>query len=315
MGVPPFQTLMLPVLEASAQGETSISEVVETVAASFGLSEEEKSQLLPSGKQTILKNRAQWAKFYLSKAGLIDTPKKGVFKASSVGLELLKTNPKSIDTKFLLQYPAFAEFHNSSKSTTSENEIVESQNQSSEISVTPEISATPDELLESTHQQIVTALRSELFSKIMENTPLFFEHLIVDLLVAMGYGGNHHDAAKQLGKSGDGGVDGVIKEDVLGLDMIYVQAKRYAPDNSIGRPAIQNFVGSLVGHGATKGVFVTTSFYTKEALEYVKKVPQRVVLIDGTQLTNLMIQFKLGIRTVQTFELQKVDEDYVLDGY
>jgi restriction system protein len=252
VAIPDYQTLMLPVLKLAAAGETRVPTAAKTIADAFGLTDAEREEMLPSGRQRILHNRIHWAKFYMSKAGLIDSPKRGVFKASGEGLKVLASPPPNIDVEFLKKYPSFVDFLNASSagSPTDEKEAA---------TVASGSPATPEEQVDAAQKVLHAALRADLLQRIADNSALFFEGLIVDLLVAMGYGGTHENAALRLGKSGDGGVDGVIDEDRLGLDRIYVQAKRYDPGNGVGRQAVQGFVGSLVGFGATKGVFVTTS--------------------------------------------------------
>jgi len=306
MTIPDYQDLMLPVLRYAAMGEQRVPHVSEMIADDLGLSENEREELLPSGRQRILHNRVHWAKFYMSKAGLIDSPARGRFVASEAGKRLLETNPEKLNTQVLLQIPEFAEFYRSSnKQNTGSTSAETTQNEpvSSET-------ATPEEQIESAYRSLNAALRADLLDRIRENSPAFFEKLIVDLLVAMGYGGSHKNAAEQLGRTGDGGIDGVINEDRLGLDRIYVQAKRYAEENTIGRPAVQGFVGSLVGFGATKGVFVTASSFSSGAINYVKNLPQRVILIDGTRLADLMIEHGVGTRAHRTIQIQRLDEDF-----
>ncbi len=240
-GIPDYQSLMLPLLEVAAKGETSVPLAEADIAARFGLSEAEREELLPSGKQRVLHNRIHWAKFYLTKAGFLESPRRGRFVITTGGQKLLSNPPARVDTQFLLTVPAFREFYRN--------------NQAEEATeVTPSVvppTSTPEEVVESAYTATQAALRAELLERILQNTPTLFESLIVDLLV--GYGGSRRNAATQLGRSGDGGVDGVINEDVLGLDRVYVQAKRYGQNSSVGRPEVQAFVGSLVGLGASKG--------------------------------------------------------------
>jgi restriction system protein len=256
MTIPDYQALMLPLLKRAAHGELRVLEAEKLMGDEFGLTPEEQNQLLPSGKQRVLHNRAHWAKFYLMKAGLVKFPGRGTFVATDAGRALLASNPNKIDVEVLRKYPSFEEFYSGSHEPT--DKILGNVSAPSGPSVT--LSAiTPEEQIEKAFVAVQSALRAELLQRIMQNTPAFFEGLIIELLVKMGYGGSRPDAAAQLGRSGDGGVDGVINEDRLGLDRVYLQAKRYADGNNIGRPDVQKFVGSLVGMGATKGVFVTTS--------------------------------------------------------
>jgi restriction system protein len=262
---------------------------------------------LSSGKQRVLHNRIHWAKFYMAKAGLIDTPSRGRFTASQAGKDLLATNPSRVDVSVLMRMPEFRQFYR--------NEGIQPGEGGHPASTqTPAVDgSTPEEQIDAAQQALLSALRAELLDRIIANTPSFFEQLIVSLLVAMGYGGSHKNAAAQLGRSGDGGVDGVINEDPLGLDRVYVQAKRYAPANTIGRPDVQGFVGSLVGLGASKGVFVTTSSFSPQAREFVKHLSQRVVLIDGQALTELLVEHGVGVRTFRTVEVKRLDEDFFLE--
>ena len=306
MAIPDYQTLMLPVLAVAAEGEMRVPAAAEKIADKLGLSGVEREEMLPSGKQRLLHNRVHWAKFYMSKAGLIASPKRGVFVATEAGLALLKQNPTKIDLDTLKGYASFSEFYNQAGTA-------EEPEQNAAITGAAASGATPEEQIDAASSLLASALKADLLVRIVEQTPAFFERLIVELLVAMGYGGSHEDAARQLGKSGDGGIDGVIDEDRLGLDRIYVQAKRYALGSSVGRPEIQGFVGSLVGLGATKGVFVTTSTFSKQAQEYARGLQQRVILIDGERLTELMIEFDVGVRRYRSVEVKRVDEDFFAD--
>ncbi len=261
--IPDYQTLMLPVLRVAAEGETRVAEVAERIANDLGLTPEEREELLPSGRQRLLHNRIHWAKFYMSKAGLIASPARGRFIATEKGKALLATVPERIDVGLLMQEPEFREFYRNEGGATGQEGAI--------VKISDPVSATtPEEQIDVAHAALMAALRDELLQRILANSPAFFEQLIVDLLVAMGYGGSHKDAAAQLGRSGDGGVDGIVNEDRLGLDRIYVQAKRYAPGSPVGRPDVNGFVGSLVGLGATKGVFVTTSTFSQPARDYVR---------------------------------------------
>lgn len=300
MSIPDYQALMLPVLELASKGETSVPLVEAEIAARFGLSDEERQQMLPSGKQRVLHNRIHWAKFYLTKAGLLESPKRGRFVITAAGQQVLANPPANLDTKHLLTIPTFRDFYRG-------GEDAEAVAPTNEVELP---SATPEEVVEVAHKAVHFALRADLLDRILQNSPSFFEQVIVELLVAMGYGGSHRNASEQLGKSGDGGVDGVINEDVLGLDRVYVQAKRYAPGSSVGRPEIQAFTGSLVGLGASKGVFVTTSTFSSQASEFASRIPQRVILIDGKRLTELMIEHGVGVRSSRMIEFKRLDEDF-----
>jgi restriction system protein len=308
MPIPDYQTLMLPLLKLATEGETRIPEVDGRLADQFGLSAEERDALLPSGRQKVLHNRMHWAKFYMSKAGLVDTPRRGRFVASAAGRALLARNPSHIDVALLQDYPAFREFYKNEGTSVASSPA--SPASAAVTAPAPAPTTTPEEQIEAAHAALQSALRADLLQRILQNTPHFFEQVIVDLLVAMGYGGSHRNAAQQLGRSGDGGVDGVINEDRLGLDRVYVQAKRHAPANSIGRPDVQAFVGSLVGLGATKGVFVTTSSFSSQANEFVQHLSQRVILIDGLRLADLMIEHNVGVRVARSVEFKRLDEDF-----
>src|SRR5579872_4735834 len=299
-GIPDYQSLMLPVLEVASKGETSVPLAADAIADRVGLSQSEREELLPSGKQHLLHNRVHWAKFYLSKAGLLESPRRGRFVISAAGRKLLSNPPERLDTKYLLSVPAFHDFYKSGQAAELE-----------EAATQPDTSkSTPEEVIEAAYKTARAALQAELLDRILQNSPTFFEGLIVDLLVAMGYGGSHRNAATQLGRTGDGGVDGVINEDVLGLDRVYVQAKRYGTGSSVGRPEVQAFIGSLVGLGASKGVFVTTSTFSTQATEFVSRIPQRVILIDGKRLTELMIEHGVGVRSSRVLEFKRLDEDF-----
>jgi restriction system protein len=306
MSIPDYQTLMLPLLRRAASGETSVPEIEGPLAEEFGLSPEERNELLPSGRQKVIHNRIHWAKFYLSKAGLVESPRRGRFVATELGKKTLASNPPRIDLELLMEYPSFREFYTSS-GTSATNSSDDDPSVPAKRSIP---NRTPEEEIDSAYIALQSALRSDLLQRIMQNSPTFFEGVIVDLLVAMGYGGSHRNAATQLGRTGDGGVDGVINEDRLGLDRVYVQAKRFAPGNSVGRPDVQAFVGSLVGLGATKGVFVTTSSFSQQAVDFVRHLTQRVILIDGDRLTALMIEHSVGVRTNRAIEFKRIDEDY-----
>lgn len=300
MPIPDYQSLMLPVLEIAAKGETSVPSAEAEIATRFSLSAEERGEMLPSGKQRVLHNRIHWAKFYLSKAGLLDSPRRGRFITSAAGRELLAHPPETLDTHYLLTIPRFHDFYRNG-ATDDETEGL--------VAAAPSTS-TPEEIAEAAYDTANTALRADLLDRILQNTPGFFERVIVDLLLAIGYGGSLKSASEQLGKSGDGGVDGVINEDRLGLDRIYVQAKCYAPDRTVGRPEVQGFIGSLVGLGAVKGVFVATSSFSAQAIEFAARIPQRVILIDGKRLTELMIEHSVGVRTNRLLEFKRLDEDF-----
>lgn len=300
--IPDYQSLMLPLLRLVSDGlEHKYRDLIENLATEFHVTDDERKELLASGNQPIFDNRVGWAKTYLKKAGLLDSPKRATFVITDIGLQTLKKNLDRIDAKYLRQFPAFLEFQNASRN---ENENVE------EITTLEPIEQTPEENLDKAYQRIRKSLASELINRVVDLSPTFFERLVVELLVKMGYGGSIKDAGKAIGKSGDEGIDGTIKEDKLGLDIIYIQAKRWKPGNVVGRPELHKFVGALAGQGAKKGIFITTSNFTKEALEYTPKNETKIVLIDGEQLAQLMIDYNLGCTTQQIYELKKIDSDY-----
>jgi restriction system protein len=300
--IPDYQTLMLPLLKlVSDKKEHKYRDLIENLATEFNITDEERKELLASGNQAIFDNRVGWAKTYLKKAGLLDSPKRATFVITQIGLETLRKKPSRIDAKYLRQFDSFLEFQNASRNANeSEEEVInESINEQ-----------TPEENLDQAYQRIRKSLAVELLNRVVELSPTFFERLVVELLVKMGYGGSIKDAGKAIGKSGDEGIDGTIKEDKLGLDIIYIQAKRWRPGNVVGRPELHKFVGALAGQGAKKGIFITTSNFTKEAIEYTPKNETKIVLIDGELLAQLMIDYNLGCTTQQTYELKKIDSDY-----
>jgi restriction system protein len=305
MTIPDYQSLMLPVLRIAAEGETKVPDAAERIADELGLTQAERDEILPSGRQRILHNRIHWAKFYMTKAGLIDSPARGRFVASAEGRRLLAGNPQAIDVDTLRAFPTFVQFYEASRAETASDTPM--------LPTAPEATATPEEQIDLAQSVLHAALKADLLQRILAQSPSFFERAIVDLLVAMGYGGSHEDAARRIGKSGDGGIDGVIDEDRLGLDRIYVQAKRYAPHVGVGRPEVQAFVGSLVGNGASKGVFVTTSSFSAPATDFVRHLPQRVILIDGDRLADLMIEHGVGVRVARTVEVKRLDEDFFVE--
>ncbi|GAB6010388.1 restriction endonuclease [Dysgonomonas reticulitermitis] len=300
--IPSYQAIMLPLLKAvQDKKEYRLNDIIEQLADEFKLTEDDRKELLPSGQTFLFGNRVGWARTYLKKSGLIDSPKRGFICITKRGLAALKQKPKEINVAFLKQYPEFLEFQNlkrddvSSTSTDNQNEIS---------------AQTPEEVLENSYQNIRKSLAQELLDKVTKLSPSFFEKLVVELLVKMGYGGSMKDAGKAIGKSGDEGIDGTIKEDKLGLDIIYIQAKRWQSGNIVGRPEIHRFIGALAGQGAKKGVFITTSSFSKDALEYVPRNETKIVLIDGFQIAQLMIDYNLGVATQHVYEIKKIDSDY-----
>ncbi|HEY2467139.1 MAG TPA: restriction endonuclease [Terracidiphilus sp.] len=302
MAVPDYQSLMLPVLQVAGDGqEHTIPEVSEIVANVLALPNEDRSELLPSGKQRKLVNRISWAKIYMAKAGLLEAVGRGKFKITTRGAALLKTNPTRIDIAVLSQYPEFLEFRERSKPNKTD------MASGSEPEV-PTAQQTPQEVLESSYQALHAQVAEDLLERIAKVSPPFFEKLVVDLLVAMGYGGSRKDAGQAIGKSGDDGIDGIIKEDRLGLDAVYIQAKRWK--GTVGRPDVQSFAGSLEGHRARKGVFITPSQFSMEAREYVNRIEKKIILIDGERLADLCLEFGIGVEPVTTYKVQRIDSDY-----
>mgnify|MGYP003594081254 FL=1 len=297
--IPDFQTIMLPLLkEISNRNEFTAKDVNSNLSKYFNLTDDELQEMLPSGKQAVFVNRVAWAKAHLKIAGLLESPKRGSFKITPKGLEVLNQNPEIINLKFLKTLPDYIEYLESSKS----------DEKTTDVNSETEDVKTPEELIEQSFLTIQKALSQELITKVKSCSPYFFENLVVELLVKMGYGGSLSDAGKAIGKSGDEGIDGIIKEDKLGLDIIYIQAKRW--EGNIGRPEIQKFVGALAGQGAKKGIFITTSKFTPDALNYIPRNETKIVLIDGEKLTRLMIEYNLGVSTHNIYELKKMDIDY-----
>jgi len=297
LAVPGFQTWFTPFLKALSDGQVHlITDLYQELADQMKLTPEDKKELLPSGKQQTYKNRIGWARTYLSKAGLVEVPNRGECRITSEGLSVLSNSKEDIDVKYLKRYTTFVSFHQVSKTSTQEDA---SNNDSI---------ASPDETLEMAYLELRNALRQEVLDKVKKSPPDFFESLVIELLVRMGYGGSQEDAGQTLGRSGDGGIDGKIKEDRLGLDFICVQAKRW--ESNVGRPIVQAFAGSLDGFRARKGVLITTSGFTKEAIEYVKMIGKSIVLIDGEELTRLMFEYDLGVTPVKHYVLKKLDHDY-----
>lgn len=301
--IPDFQSIMLPLLRELADGkEHTFRELTDTLAKVFNLSDQERREMLSSGAQEVFSNRVAWAKTYLKKAGLIVSLRRSIFVLTEEGINVLKSNPEKINIAYLKKYETFLKFKNINTAEKKED-LSEKPNHDNTHS-------TPEEDLEDAYNAIRSALASELLEKVMGLSPQFFERLVIDLLVTMGYGGSVSDAGRAVGKSGDEGIDGIIKEDKLGLDIIYIQAKRWKPGTVVGRPEIQKFVGALAGQGAKKGIFITTSQFTKEAVDYNPKNETKIVLIDGDKLSQLMIDYNIGCSVQRTFELKKIDNDY-----
>lgn len=302
MTVPDFQTIMLPLLQCFSDGqEHSTQELLDNLAKKFSLNEEELNVLLPSGKQTIFYNRVGWARTYLTKAGLLEMSRRSYYRITERGRQVLARKPSRIDMKFLEQFPEYIEFR---ERESGRRKPKESIGETSE--------KTPEEILEDAYEEIRDGLAQELLGLVKQSTPSFFERLVVELLVKMGYGGSRRDAARAVGQVGDEGIDGIIDEDRLGLDTIYIQAKKW--DNVVGRPEIQKFVGALMGKRAKKGIFITTSSFSADAVNYVSSIDAKIVLIDGKRLVDLMIDYDLGVTPVINYQLKRIDSDYFGNG-
>ncbi|MBF0103730.1 MAG: restriction endonuclease [Deltaproteobacteria bacterium] len=296
MTVPDYQTLMLPVLEIlSDQKIYHHTDLVDRICDVFKLTDKERRELLPSGNQTYILNRVGWARSYLKQAGLLHQPERGKIQITPRGIELLKNKPTRIDNKFLMKFDEFQEFRNRSHKNRDNTPTLDD-------------TKTPQEHLENAYQVLNSELSQDILNRIKDLRPQFFEKLVVDLMIAMGYGGAESDSGQVTALTGDEGIDGIIKEDKLGLDVIYLQAKRW--ENPVSRPEIQKFVGALTGKRAKKGVFITTSRFTSEAIEYAKNLDCKVILIDGDRLADLMIRFNVGVQTDKVCEIKKTDEDY-----
>lgn len=302
MAVPDYQSLMLPLLQFAADGvDHTLAQAADVIAEKCALSEEDRNEMLPSGGQRKLFNRIAWSRSYMVKAGLLEASGRGKFRITDRGLAALKTKPRKINVEFLNQYPEFVNFRTGGRvATVDPSEAIEAS-----VAVSQQ---TPQELLEISYQSLYRQIGQELLDKISAASPRFFEKLVVDLLVAMGYGGSRKDAGQAIGRSGDDGIDGIIKEDRLGLDAVYIQAKRWKA--TVGRPDVQSFAGSLEGHRARKGVFITTSLFSSEAKEYVNRIEKKIILIDGAQLANLSIEFGIGVASVINYKIQRIDLDY-----
>ncbi len=290
--IPDFQTIMLPLMKLVSDGtEHSLRETIESLAIEFSLSDEERQALLPSGMQPVFHNRVGWARTYLKKAGLIESTRRGHFRITEAGLRALAQYPTKIDLRFLDQYPEFSAFRSARRETpVSSTEV------------------TPDETVEAAYQTLRDNLAAELLDLVKKSPPSLFEALVIDLLLALGYGGSRKDAGEAIGRRGDEGIDGIIKEDRLGLDIIYIQAKRW--EASVGRPEVQRFAGALMGQGAKKGVMLTTSSFSSDAKEYARRIDSKIILIEGRELAQLMIDHNIGVSPVRTYEVKKIDSDY-----
>jgi restriction system protein len=297
MSIPDYQTLMLPLLKLAADGEEhTLPTLVEALAAEFRVADIERRELLPSGGQFIFDNRVGWARTYLKKAGLVASPKRGIIQITERGRQVLREKPTLVDNKLLRRFPEFLEFQNAQADDRGHTNVVDE-------------SLDPQESIEAGYQRIKKQLSSELLARAKGASPAFFERLVVELLLKMGYGGSRKDFGEAIGKPGDRGIDGVIKEDKLGLDMIYIQAKRW--DNApVGSKEIQAFVGALHGKKARKGVFITTTDFSKAARDYVRDIQDKVILINGEELADLLVEHDVGVSTVAKYDIKKVDHDF-----
>jgi restriction system protein len=302
MPIPDYQSIMLPLLKMAGDGkEHRIRDAINDLAAQFGLSEQERKELLPSGVDRIFDNRIGWGRTYLKKAGLIGYPKRGYFQITEQGQNILAKAPPKINVAFLKQFPEFVEFSTAKKST-GDGSVAELDGQEAS-------NGTPEETLAAGYLKLRKQIESDLLARVKECAPEFFERLVVTLLTTMGYGGSLADAGRAIGKTGDGGVDGVIKEDKLGLDLLYIQAKRW-DDTTVGSPEIQKFVGALYGKKAKKGIFITTSTFSKAAIEYAAGLDSKIILMDGAQLAEFMFDYGVGVSTVNSYAVKRIDSDF-----
>jgi restriction system protein len=304
MAVPDYQSTMLPLLQfAEAQNrEISTDEAVEALAVQLGLTEADLKEMLPSGVQPTFVNRVGWAATYMKKAGLLEPTRRGHYQITQRGQDLLKKKPAKINVTLLKQYPEFQEFQQLKGTRKGDKKSITATPKDIEV-------ATPSEALEGAYENLRDELAAELLTRLKKASPAFFERIVVELLVKMGYGGSRADAGKAIGRTGDGGIDGIIKEDKLGLDVVYVQAKRWDA-NAVRRPDVMQFAGALQAQKALKGIFITTSRFTDDARNYVSQVGSKIVLIDGSQLCQFMIEHDVGVSTVSLYPVKKIDADY-----
>jgi restriction system protein len=298
MAIPDYQSVMLPLLRfAGDKQEHSLREAIDHLADEFKLNDDERKELLPSGQQEVFNNRVGWARTYMKKAGLLETTRRGHFQITDRGVQVLSQKPPRLDVRFLDRFEEFKQFRALRHTRVNEGEPEQL-----------EVETTPEEALESAYKRLRDNLAADLLQQIKATSPGLFEKLVVELLVKMGYGGSRQDAGKAIGKTGDEGIDGIIKEDRLGLDIIYMQAKRW--ENTVGRPEVQKFAGALQGQRAKKGIMITTSSFSSEAHEYASRIDSKIVLIDGERLAQLMIDHNLGVSPMANYEVKKIDTDY-----
>lgn len=308
MAIPDYQSVMLPLLKlaVSRNEEMSTDEAVEALASQLNLNNDDLKQMLPSGIQPTFLNRIGWAATYMKKAGLLAPTRRGYYRITQRGRDLLKENPSTINVKTLKQYPEFQRFQalKGTRSGDKKNDSI--------VNLDLE-GITPSEALEKAYENLRDTLAEELLDKLKKVSPSFFERIVIELLVKMGYGGSRADAGKAIGRSGDGGIDGIIKEDKLGLDVVYIQAKRWE-SNAVGRPDVMQFAGALQAQRANKGIFITTSRFTEDAKSYVAQIGSKIVLIDGDQLAQYMIDHDVGVSTISLYPVKKIDSDYFNEG-
>ena len=305
MAIPDFQSLMRPLLNAHSDGEEHKNrDLVNALAEQFNLTEDERREMLPSGGARLFDNRVGWAKSHISQAGLLDSPRRAISVITDKGRQVLSENPDRVDLKTLSEFEEYRAFRNKKKSPIAETFRADS--------IIDQDEQTPEEALENAYLKVRTQVEAELLAQTMNNPPEFLEQVVVDLVVRMGYGGSRKDAGEALGRSGDEGIDGIIKEDPLGLDIIYLQAKRW--EGSVGRPEIQKFAGALQGQRARKGIFITTSTFTTGALEYVSHIDSKIILIDGVRLAKLMFSHGIGVSSASNYEVKRIDTDYFTDS-
>jgi restriction system protein len=304
MTLPGFQDFMLPVLRLFGDGEAhNNAEATEFATAQLRLTPEDLAHRIPTGSRTKAADRTLWSLTYLTQAGLLSSVGRGLRKITERGIAVLKKPPVRVDMKFLRQFPEYLQFQARARESSRTSPIASKTAEASEIS-------SPAEVLDEAFREVENPVRADLLASILRNPPEFFERLVLDVLTRVGYGGEVTDGVEHTGKSGDGGVDGVIKEDALGLELIYVQAKRYVPEQTIGRPAIQQFAGTLEGFRAKKGIFITTSSFSTDAKDYARRIDKRLALLDGDDLIDLMLKHGVGCRTVRTYEVKAIDQDY-----
>lgn len=311
MPIPDYESAMLPLLQLASDGaEHRFRDAVEKLAAQFELTDAERAEMLPSGTAPLFDNRIGWARTYLKQAGLLESPKRGLFKITDRGRAILAASPPRIDAKFLEQFDEFRAFRTRRREASADplaSPNTKMHQQTAGVAELP-TGQTPEDSLAFAYRRLRADLEAEVLEQVKAVSPAFFERIVIDLLVTMGYGGSRQDAGRAVGKSGDGGIDGIIKEDKLGLDVIYVQAKRW--DGVVGRPEVQKFAGALQGQRASKGIFITTSSFTRDAIEYAAAINSTIILIDGQQLASLMIDHNVGVSTVGVYELKRLDNDY-----